>query len=345
MKNQVIPLKKKFNLTLNTSKGTRASFQEPCTSKSPFRCNTDQIIKCNQLEQELHRANQQRKLLELQLDDLNNQYMRKSAVLHDCERENLLLKQEIQAMSQWQEIQKLQYNQKQKNKSLEHHKFKFFEKNSEYENILGAQIKKQQEQNESMKQQLLEIKLQYKIIQDSYQEIKEERHSIYQKLVESQMQGVQKDEKIKSLEKEYNVLQNQIQQQTEKNKNIQEQIKQYNNIQEKKQKWKLRYKNFKNEIEYQQIKSRKSSDSQDLQVVQKPDLIEELNDMKDKFQQLELENQYLREQNIEMQTQLQLNTDKLLKQQLQNSLSKEQSQAFSFQQYNQEYYSKQEEHE
>lgn len=53
------PLKNKFNLTLNTSRGARASMQDSYTgfSKSPFKCGTDLIMKCNQLEQELHRAN------------------------------------------------------------------------------------------------------------------------------------------------------------------------------------------------------------------------------------------------------------------------------------------------
>ncbi|CAD8074025.1 unnamed protein product [Paramecium primaurelia] len=342
MNNFLIPLKKKFNLTLNTSRGTRASFQESCTSKSPFKCNTDQIIKCNQLEQELHRSNQQRKLLELELDDLNNQYMRKSTALHECEMENLLLKQQIQAIRQQQEIQKLSYTYKQKNQNFleQYQKYRCMEKKLEYENSLEYQIRQLQEQNESMKQQLLEMKLQYKIIQDNYQEIKEERNSFYQKLVETQTKSVSKDDKIKQLENDNNVLQNQL---NESNKKLQDQIIQLNKVQEKKEKWKIRYKNYKNEIEYQQVNSRKSSDSQQVQQIMninsnQNNLIEELNELKDKLQQLEVENQYLREQNIEMQTQVQLTTDKLLKQQLQNSLSKEQSQAFSFQHYNQDYY-------
>ncbi|CAD8179336.1 unnamed protein product [Paramecium octaurelia] len=355
MNYKLLPLKKKFNLTLNTSRGTRASFQESCTSKSPFKCNTDQIIKCNQLEQELHRSNQQRKLLELELDDLNNQYLRKSSALHDCEMENLLLKQQIQAIRQQQEIQKLSYTYKQKNQSYleQYHKFRCMEKTLESENNLEQQIKQLSEQNESMKQQLLEMKLQYKIIQDNYKEIKEERNSLYQKLVEIQTKGTSKDDKIKQLENDNNLQQSQRNQLTESNKKLQEQIKQLSKIQEKKEKWKIRYKNYRNEVEYQQIESRKSSDSQQVQEGQKNssdqnNLVEELTELKDKLQQLEVENQYLREQNIEMQTQLQLTTDKLLKQQLQNSLSKEQSQAFSFQQYNQNYYKsnqQQEEHE
>lgn len=46
------PLKKKFNLTLNTSRGARASMQDSYSglSKSPFRGGTDLIMKCNQLE-------------------------------------------------------------------------------------------------------------------------------------------------------------------------------------------------------------------------------------------------------------------------------------------------------
>lgn len=121
------PLKKKFQMPPSTSRGNRISAQDNLStvgdekrnilscnnrniqpSKSPFRQSNDYLIRCNQLEQELHRVNQQRKLMALEMDELSNQFIQKSRHLQEIEVNNSLLQQKLQNGRNSDEILKLQ---------------------------------------------------------------------------------------------------------------------------------------------------------------------------------------------------------------------------------------------
>ncbi|CAD8102072.1 unnamed protein product [Paramecium sonneborni] len=297
------PLKKQFSLNLNTSKRTQTSFQNSIFLNLLLNVilinNQMQSIWVGIIQSKLERNCQSK----LQLDDLYNQQMRKSVILHNCEMENLLLKKKIQVMNQWKELSRLQQIQLK------------VDRKTKFQSIIIKYFKglnkKQQDFNESINNKdsnknVIQI---YK--QDCYWETKQEKKSINEKFVEFQIQSVQQKQQIKGLQKQNKDLQNQIQEYTENNKNLQEQIKQYGR---KNKNGKFGVKIQRMIKNQEEIKSRKSSDSQELQVVQKLDLVEELNEIKVKLQQLEFENQYLSEQKIEMQTQLQFNTDLLLKQ-------------------------------
>ncbi|CAD8155753.1 unnamed protein product [Paramecium pentaurelia] len=342
---QISPLKKKINISLNTSRDARTSLQDVITNQ------TEQIVKSNQLEQELHRVNQQRKLLNMELDDLSNKYVEKSQALQECELENALLRRQIQAYRQQEDISKLHILLQQKNHIILEwtKKFEIMEKRLENESKLEQQVKQQQFQNDILKQQINELKQQQLISSKNYIELKEERNQYYRKSIDL-FQAFQKlDNQYKQLEKDRNQIQSELIQFKQDCQIFKEQLNQVESILKKKNKWKLRYQDLIKESQQNQIENSSESMVEQLKAEvqigyneKELNLIEnnnneELNDMKDKLQQLEQENQYLREQNIELQNQFQSATDKLLKQQLQSSMIKEQSQTFSFVKYHHEY--------
>ncbi|CAD8204914.1 unnamed protein product [Paramecium octaurelia] len=332
-----------MNKSLNTSRDTRSSLQEVITSHS------EQIIKSNQLEQELHRVNQQRKLLTMELDDWSYQYVQKSQALQECELENALLRRQIQTQSQSEDIQKLHVLLQQKNQIILEwtKKFENIEKRLENENKLQQQVKQQQYLNDIIKQQLTELKQQQIILSNNYLELKEERKQYYLKFIEANSQIQKLEINNNQLEIEKTQLQSDLKLVKQDCLQLTEKHNQIQSMEEKKNKWKTRYHDlsiqFKdNPIEQfnqkliEQSNHEVQNPQQEFNIVENNDS-EELNDMKDKLQQLEQENQYLREQNIDLQNQFQSATDKLLKQQLQNSMTKEQSQTFSFVHYHHEY--------
>ncbi|CAD8207781.1 unnamed protein product [Paramecium pentaurelia] len=342
---QISPLNKKINISLNTSRDARTSLQEVISSQ------TEQIIKSNQLEQELHRVNQQRKLLSMELDDWSYQYVQKSQALQECELENALLRRQVQAHRQQEDISKLHLLLQQKNQIILEwtKKFENIEKRLENENKLQQQIKHQQCVNDIIKQQLTELKQQQMTLQKNYLELKEERNQYYRKFIESSSLIQKLEINNKQIEIERNQLQSELKQFKQDYQQLKEQQYQVQTFEEKKNKWKTRYHNllkeFKNNhieqnsqnlIEQHNNEVQNYQNQKEFNIPENNDM-EELNDIKDKLQQLEQENQYLREQNIELQNQFQSATDKLLKQQLQNSMTKEQSQTFSFVQYHHEY--------
>ncbi|CAK65612.1 unnamed protein product (macronuclear) [Paramecium tetraurelia] len=339
-----------MNKSLNTSRDTRSSLQEVVTT------HTEQIIKSNQLEQELHRVNQQRKLLSMELDDWSYQYVQKSQALQECELENALLKRQIHTQSQSEDIQKLHVllqqifiKSRQKNQIILEwtKKFENIEKRLENENKLQQQVKQQQYLNDIIKQQLTELKQQQIILSKNYLELKEERNQYYLKFIEASSQIQKLEINNTQLEIERTKFQSDLKLVKQDCLQLTERLNQVQSVDEKKNKWKTRYhdllKQFKdNSIEQpnQQLIEQPNDEiqnhQQEFNIVENYDN-EELNDMKDKLQQLEQENQYLREQNIDLRNQFQSATDKLLKQQLQNSMTKEQSQTFSFVHYHREY--------
>ncbi|CAK61890.1 unnamed protein product (macronuclear) [Paramecium tetraurelia] len=346
----ISPLKKKMNISLNTSRDGRTSLQEVITSQ------TEQIVKSNQLEQELHRVNQQRKLLIMELDDLSNKYVEKSEALQECELENALLRRQVQDCRKQDDnsklhslLQQIFIKSRQKNQIILEwtKKFEIMEKRLENEKNQEQHGKQLQFQNEMLKQQLSELKQSQLILSKNYLELKEERNQYYRQFID-QSQAFQKlDIKHKQLEIERNLLQSELMQFKQDGLAFKEQISHVESMLKKKNKWKSRYHELLKESQENQKESSSESMVEQLKAevqngCNEKELNEnynneELNDMKDKLQQLEQENLYLREQNIELQNQFQSATDRLLKQQLQSSMTKEQSQTFSFVQYHHEY--------
>ncbi|CAD8120944.1 unnamed protein product [Paramecium sonneborni] len=310
---QISPLKKKINTSLNTPRETRSSIQDIITNQ------TEQIIKNNQLEQELHRVNQQRKLLSLELDDARNKYYEISQALQECELENALLRKQVQTHRQQEDISKLHI---------------LLQKTKSYWNGL---------KNLKSWRRGWQMKL-------NWNNKLKERNQYYQQFMRITSAFQKLECKNKQLESEKNQYQSELINLKQECQHLKEKLNQNESYVDKKNKWKTRYRDLLKEFqEYQSEKSSQkiveqlqaeidnnSCDEKQQTIIQNNDN-EELNDIKDKLQQLEQENEYLREQNIELRNEIQSATDKLLKQQLQSSMIKEQSQTFSFVQYHQEY--------
>ncbi|KAM3143259.1 hypothetical protein pb186bvf_004591 [Paramecium bursaria] len=325
-------------------------------SKSPFKSYGDQMVRCNQIEQELYRVNQQRKLLAIELDELSNQFVKKSQKLQELEsiledyREKAIYaqKQEENARNQLKQRTQEMYIQTKRLNYLEQKiqdSSRLMQDLQKQNQELRINIKHQQESirelnqdRQKLQSQLLYSQMEQEMIQFKDQKIKHLEHE--KDLVTNELLKLKKDsnlgfdkydaksEQIKQLQLE---IQNFIKTQQLQLQQIEQQSQDIQLIQNKKEKWKQRTKQLQKELDEKSSKqSEIQSEQQEREQFQKQSDVQDIQDLQEKYQQLEVENEYLREQHIQQTTKIQELTDKLLKQQLQSSYTKEQ-QTFSFQ--------------